>query len=69
MENIRELRKARGLTQTELATQLGVSQACVAMWEGGTAVPSTDKLPILANVLGCSIDDMFKPEKQCLRKE
>ena len=33
-------RRAAGLSQTEVATRLGVAQGTVARWESGRAVPS-----------------------------
>ncbi|MBE6965956.1 MAG: helix-turn-helix transcriptional regulator [Ruminococcaceae bacterium] len=57
---IKELRERAGMTQTALAETIGTTQACVAGWEAKTSVPRTDKLPKLAKVLGCSIDELFE---------
>lgn len=57
---IEEMRKHLKLTQKDVADKIGVSQACVAMWETGEAMPRADKLPELAKILGCSIDDLYK---------
>ncbi len=51
-----ELRKAAGLTQSEVARLCGVSQEAVHRWEAGKARPTMDKLPALSTVLGVSID-------------
>lgn len=59
MNAIERLRKKRGMTQTELAAVLGVSQANISMWESGEALPRTDKLPALARILNCTIDELF----------
>lgn len=59
MSNIRKFRKAAGLTQGELAEKMGTKQPTVAMWETGAAKPRSDKLPALARILGCSIDELF----------
>lgn len=56
---IKELRKAAGMTQMELAEEVGVVQSTVAMWETGGAYPETVRLPRIAEVLQCSIDDLF----------
>ena len=37
---VRELRNRKGLTQSELASQLGVTQASVSRWENGSDLPS-----------------------------
>ncbi|MBQ4160582.1 MAG: helix-turn-helix transcriptional regulator [Clostridia bacterium] len=57
--NIRDLRESAGLTQGGLAMELGVGQSTVAMWENGTNVPRASLLPKLAEVLHCSIDDLY----------
>ena len=54
------MRKRLDLTQQDVANKIGVSQACIAMWETGEAMPKADKLPELAKILGCSIDDLYK---------
>ena len=62
---IAELRKAAGKTQEQLAREIGVSRSAVAMWEVGAIFPATDKLPQLANSLGCSIDELFRVKSKC----
>ena len=62
MSKIAELRKAAGLTQENLADKLGIKQGAIAMWESGKAMPRTDKLPLLAQLLGCTIDELFEQE-------
>ena len=59
---IKELRVDKGLTQVELAELLGVTQGCVAMWETGKAFPNSEKLPRLAEVLDCSIGELYGEE-------
>ena len=58
---IKEYRMANGLTQTQLATLLGYrSSTIITMWESGERRPPSNKLPELAKILGCSIDDLYK---------
>ena len=59
MKKIKELREALGMTQQEVAEKLNVSQGAIAMWETGKAIPTSDKLPKLAEVLKCEIADLF----------
>lgn len=61
--NIKEAREKAGLTQQDLANELGVGQSTVAMWETQKSLPRTDKLPALAKILGCTIDDLLKKEE------
>lgn len=56
---IKEFRLKAGLTQNCLAKKLGVTQSVVAMWERGAAMPSSDRLPLLADILNCTIDALF----------
>lgn len=55
-----ELRKSRGLTQQALADKLGVRQTSVAMWEKGKALPRTQKLVELANILDVDIKTLLQ---------
>jgi transcriptional regulator with XRE-family HTH domain len=52
-------RRRLGLSQTDLASLLGVTQQAVSDWERGITTPVTDSLPGLAAALDCRIDDLF----------
>lgn len=67
MNNIKILREQIHITQRELAEILKVGQSTVAMWEVGKAMPTADKLPELARILGCTIDALFRTTEE--RKE
>ena len=56
---ITELREAKGLSKTELARAMDVDLAAEHRWETGEAMPRADKLPRLAALLGCSIDELY----------
>ena len=56
---IRDHRETEGLTRAQVARRLGVSPTAVRKWEVGLAHPSADKLPALAGLLGCTIDELF----------
>ena len=53
-------RRAAGLTQQELADALGTSRSLIALIEAGQAWPSAASLPAMAEVLGCSIDELYR---------
>lgn len=53
-ERLHRLRKLRGLTQGELAAQLGVSKPTVWAWEQGRARPIEERLDAIAEALGVS---------------
>ena len=50
-ENIKSLRKAKGLSQEELAVKLNVVRQTISKWEKGLSVPDSDLLIALAEVL------------------
>lgn len=60
LTRIKELREALGLTQIQLGEKIGVGQSAVASWETGVAIPRSDKLPELAKILNCTIDELFR---------
>ncbi len=57
--NIQKYRKKCGLTQEELAKKLGVTFQAVSKWENAKTAPDILFLPTMADLFGCSIDDLF----------
>jgi tetratricopeptide (TPR) repeat protein/transcriptional regulator with XRE-family HTH domain len=55
-DQLAQRRKAVGLTQEQLAAQLGVERTTVARWERGQALPQPWLRPKLARALGVSAD-------------
>ena len=55
-ERIQALRKARGLTQEQLATAMGVTVGAVSKWEKGSCCPDVQLIPELAEFFGTSVD-------------
>ena len=56
---IRELRRARDLTQHELAELLGVSYQAVSKWETGAACPDLSLIAPLARLFNVSADTLL----------
>lgn len=56
---IAQRRKALGLTQTDLAQELGIAQQTMAHYEGGTARIAVAMLPTVARVLKASIEELI----------
>jgi transcriptional regulator with XRE-family HTH domain len=54
-----ELRKQNGLSQEELAAQLGVSRQAVSKWERAESSPDTDNLIGLSRIYSISLDDLL----------
>lgn len=59
--NVMKERRLRGAipTQSEVAKILGVKGATVSKWECGRSKPRADKLPVIAKLYGCSIDELL----------
>ena len=58
-------RKKAGYTQEALAAALGISRSLLAAWEVGTVWPSAGRLPEMARLLGCSIEELYRePEEE-----
>lgn len=55
-ENIKHLRKAKGLSQEELAAMLGVVRQTISKWEQGLSVPDADVLIKLSEVLDTRVN-------------
>ena len=63
MNNVKNVRKAKGLSQTELAFKVGVSQRYISFIEAGKRKPSLDLACKLAQALETTVDFLFLPYK------
>ncbi len=61
--NIKAARKKLGLTQEELAYQIGVTSQAVSRWESGVGMPDISLVVPLAQVLAISTDALFGLEQ------
>ena len=61
--NIARLRRKMGLTQTELAERLYVSNKTVSKWERGAGYPETPQLVRLADLFGVTLDTLIRGDK------
>ena len=66
-ENIREGRKAAGLTQEALGEKLGMAAQTVSKWERDESLPDASALPKLADALGTTIDSLFDRKTSTFR--
>ncbi len=57
--DIKVKRKQKKLSQSELAQMIGVNQTAVSQWERGATMPTLDKAAMIANALGCTIDELY----------
>ena len=56
ISNIRGERARRGISQSELAKRVGVSESLVRAWEAGKATPSGPALLCMSSIFDCTTD-------------
>lgn len=59
-ERIQALRKAKGISQEELADKLGVSRQAVSKWESGQSSPDLEKILLLSTCFDVTTDYLLK---------
>ena len=62
--NIKKIRKEKGLQQKQVALELGLDQSNYNKIENSKREPSIDVLNKLANLFGVSVDDILNPDKE-----
>lgn len=58
-ENIKAIRKSKGLSQEELAVKLNVVRQTVSKWENGLSVPDSDMLIYISDVLETPVSTLL----------
>lgn len=61
-DNLKKIRKEKGLSQEDLAELLGVSRQAVSKWEQDMGYPEVEKLLLLSNRLNISLDSLMAAE-------
>lgn len=59
-ENLRRMRKARAMTQDQLAERLAYTEKAISKWESGSSIPPVGTLIQLAEVLGVTFSELFE---------
>ena len=59
-ERLFKLRKEKGLSQEALAEQLNTTRQAISKWENNQGYPETEKLLMLSNIFGVSVDNLLK---------
>lgn len=54
------LRNERGITDYKVAKDTGISTATLSNWKNGAYRPKIDKLLIIADYFGVSVEDLIK---------
>ena len=62
-KRLAQLRKAAGYSQQSFATEIGISNRMVAYYEAQTVHPPSHLLPILAEILGVTTDQLLGVKK------
>lgn len=68
-DSIRQRRRARGMTQEQLAEAMNVSAAAVSKWENGQSTPDITMLAALADYFEVSIDALVDYQLRSRRRE
>lgn len=63
-EMISSLRKEKGMTQSELAEKMNVTDKAVSKWERNLSCPDVNTIPKLAEIFGISVDELFNAQKR-----
>lgn len=61
---IKTMRLSKCLTQDDVARAAGVQRSTVSMWESGLSYPRTGTLRKLADLFGCTIDDLLRETQE-----
>ena len=68
-DNIRSLRKARGLSQEEVAQRLHITRQTLSKWENGLSVPDAQLLLKLAEILEVSVAQLLEGSTETNEEE
>ena len=66
-DRIQNLRKAKGISQEELADKVGVSRQAVSKWESEQSVPDLDKVIIMSEYFDVTTDYCLSCDRPVLR--
>lgn len=61
--SFRKMRRMADLTQEQVAEKLGITTMSVYLWEKGQTLPRASLLPTIAELYGCTVDELLKKEK------
>lgn len=60
MNKIKEYRKKKKISQSELANKMNVKQNTISQWESDKKVPSVKKAIKLAELLNTTVEELYK---------
>lgn len=62
-ETIATLRKEKGMTQSQLAEKMNVTDKAVSKWERDLSCPDINSISKLADIFGISVEELLKAKK------
>lgn len=63
-DNLMMLRNLRGLSQEQIAEEIGISRQAYAKWESGATMPDIEKCKRLADFYDVTLDSLMKTETE-----
>ena len=63
-EMISSLRKKKGMTQTDLAEKMNVTDKAVSKWERNLSYPDVNSIPKLAEILGTTVEELLNAQSK-----
>jgi transcriptional regulator with XRE-family HTH domain len=64
MENLRSLREAKKITQSQLGEYLGAKKSAISLWESGKRQPDQETLVRIANYFDVTVDYLLGREEE-----
>ena len=58
-QKLKDYRSKNNITQKQLGELLGITPQSISKWERGECYPDIALLPMLANTIGCAVDEFF----------
>lgn len=68
-QNLIKLRKAKNLTQLQLAEKLNYSDKAISKWEVGSVLPDVETMQHIAEFFGITVNDLIYAKKRNILKE
>ena len=68
-EKINQLRKEKGMTQKELASELNVTDKAISRWESGQGNPDLELIPKIASIFNVTTDFLLKDDEIVAKEE
>ena len=61
---IKQIRKNKGLNQTDFAKRIGATLPAVSNWETGKNLPNNERLKAIADIGNLTVDELLRGEAE-----